>query len=180
TVSDQKLAEISSRSVGAVQAMRLKCTEVRFPPRRVRPPRQWTEEEKALLGQCTIREAATRLGCSFNAVSCARRQLGIRIRPHSPGWTPETEALVGAIPDKELALRLNRSVTSIQVRRARLGKPKPDPKYRPWTREEEAMLGTASDREIAARIGRQPATVAARRKKLSIPHAPMVPRNAWT
>ncbi|MGH7968963.1 MAG: hypothetical protein ACREIC_09585, partial [Limisphaerales bacterium] len=119
-MSDAELAKRTGRTPMAVRAMRLARTDVRLERRvPVRPRKQWTEEQKTILRQFTVPEAATRLECSRAEVRRAREEFGMRRR--AGVWTPEEDAMVGTVSDEELAARLNRSASAIQVRRAVLG-----------------------------------------------------------
>ncbi|HEX9046564.1 MAG TPA: hypothetical protein VF988_06010, partial [Verrucomicrobiae bacterium] len=104
SASDEEVARQLGRSVLAVRTARQQHTEVRFPtglPAQVLDTSK--EEVKATLRECTIPEAAARLGCPALAVVRARKELGIHGKHGN--WKPEEDALLGTMPDKDVAAR---------------------------------------------------------------------------
>jgi hypothetical protein len=121
--SDEEVARQTGRFVVAIQAKRLKDTNVRFPTHTPSwPLSRWTEADKAVLRECGNREVMARLGCPKYAVQQARKAFQIPSQRPVRRWTSEEEALLGTMPDAKLAVRLHCGALAVRQRREALGR----------------------------------------------------------
>ena len=102
---DREIARLTGRSLSAVSSMRRNHTDLVFkrvrPARPPLPVRNWTEEEKEVLGKLRTAAAAARFGLPAALIRQARRELGIQ-GPTGRPWTSKEEAILGTMPDQEV------------------------------------------------------------------------------
>ena len=138
-VSDEEVGRQTGRSLVAINAQRLKDSNVRFPTHTPSwPLSRWTEADKAVLRECGNREVMIRLGCSKGAVQQARKAFHIPSRRPVRTWTPEEDALLGTMPDAKLAVRLHCGALAVRQRREALGRPVISLRAPNWTEAEYA------------------------------------------
>lgn len=90
---------------------------------RGRKPREWTEEEEALLGKFSDRDVGRKLGISHNIVNARRTILKIPAAQGANFWTDSRDALLGTMVDSALAQQFGRSFWEVYERRKMLGIP---------------------------------------------------------
>lgn len=113
--SDERIAQITGRSVQAVQHCR---NEKNIPPYMPKA-RPWTQAELEMLGTKSDKAVSAAINRSLNAVRNKRTLLGrppvLDGRYHR--WTPEEDKQLGTMPDTVLAKKLGVSQEAVWCRR---------------------------------------------------------------
>jgi len=133
-----------------------------------RKPREWTEDEIAVLGSVSDRQASRILGIGRLTIANKRDELGIEEFDRSRQWTADEIALLGTMEDKEVAEILGIGSNAVLFKRKEL-EIDPLSRSREWTEQELSLLGTMSDQDLATRLNISRSCVTVKRSKLEIP-----------
>lgn len=143
--------------------------------------RRWTEREDATVARmyragAAVREIATAVARSEDAVNARRHALGLPARRTPPRWSEREDALLAAaaragLPAPIVAERLGRPVGQVRWRRRALGLG--SPAARPYDSGADAALRAAFARggdlaELARQLDRTPGALRLRAAKLGL------------
>ena len=154
-------------------------------------PRRWSAHQDLTLSAMyragvAVRDIASRLERSEDAVDARRRQLNLTARRATAGWSAREDLLLEAAARAGLsaslaAEQLRRPLSQVRWRRRVLGLTRAS--SRPYAPQEDAALRAVFAQrgdlhELAMRLGRSPDALRLRARKLGL-HRP-APRRRWT
>lgn len=117
--TDERIAEITGRSVQAVQHYRNENKIPAYMPKN----KPWTQVELDMVGTKPDKEVSAALGRSLQAVRNKRKGLGrpVVLNKQVHVWTSEEIKLLGTMTDKAFATKLGMSKEHVYQQRKKLG-----------------------------------------------------------